>query len=115
MIRNEQGLVMASLSQKFPLPFKVVELEALAGRRVVEFAAEHGSDRIILEGDSLILINTLRSGCRSLAQFGHIATDVQHIVYQSFIDFNFSHVSRLCNTVAHSLARRTICSSHMVV
>ena len=115
MIRNEQGLVMASLSQKFPLPFTVVELEALAGRRVVEFVAEHGSDRIILEGDSLILINTLRSGCRSLAQFRHIATDVQHIVYQSFIDFNFSHVSRLCNTVAHSLARRTICSSHMVV
>ena len=88
MIRNEQGLVMASLSQKIPLPFTVVELEALAGRRVVEFAAKHGSDWIILEGDSLILINTLWSGYRSLAQFGHIATDVQHIVSQSFIDFN---------------------------
>lgn len=67
---------MASLSQKIPLPFTVVELEALAGRRVVEFAVEHGSNWIILEKDFLILINTLRSGCRSLAQFGHIAIDV---------------------------------------
>ena len=116
VIRNEQGLVMASLSQEVPLPFTVVKVEALAGRRAVEFAAELDLDRIILEGDSLILTNTLWSGCRSLAQFGHIAIDVQHIVSQSFIDFNFSHVSRLCNTEAHShsLARRAICSSHMV-
>ena len=59
MIRNEQGLVMASLSQKVPLPFTIVKVEALVGRRAVEFAAEFDLDRIILEGDSLILINAL--------------------------------------------------------
>ena len=59
MTRNEQGLVMASLSQKIPLPFTVVKVEALVGRRAVEFAVELGLDRIILERDSLILINTL--------------------------------------------------------
>lgn len=67
---------MASLFQKIHLTFTVVELEALTGRSVVEFAAGHCLNQIILEGDSLILINTLQSGCRSLAQFGHIATDV---------------------------------------
>ena len=59
MIRNEQGLVMASLSQKVPLPFTIVKVEALVGRRAVEFAAKFDLDRIILEGDSLILINAL--------------------------------------------------------
>ena len=67
VIRNEQGLVMASLSQKIPLPFTVIEVEALAARRAVEFVAELGLDRIVLEGDSEILINTLQHGCRSLA------------------------------------------------
>ena len=71
VIRNEQGLVMASLSQKIPLPFIVIEVEALAARRAVKFAAELGLDQIVLEGDSEILINTLQHGCRSLAQFGH--------------------------------------------
>nr|POE84173.1 hypothetical protein CFP56_78787 [Quercus suber] len=45
VIRNEQGLVMASLYQKVPLPFTVVKVEALAGRRAVEFAAELDLDR----------------------------------------------------------------------
>ena len=62
---------MASLSQKIPLPFTVIEGEALAARMAVVFAAEVGLDRIVLEGDSEILINTLQHGCRSLARFGH--------------------------------------------
>ena len=67
---------MASLSQKIPLPFTVIEVEALAARRAVEFAAELDLDWIVLEGDSEILINTLQHGCRSLAQFGHLAADL---------------------------------------
>lgn len=99
VIRNEQGLVMASLSQKIPLPFTVIEVEALAARKAVKFAAELGLDRIVLEGDSEILVNTLEHGCRSLAQFGHLAADLQHIASQSFTDYRFSRVLRLCNTV----------------
>ncbi|KAL0007627.1 hypothetical protein SO802_009129 [Lithocarpus litseifolius] len=34
VIRNEQGMVMASLSQKIPLPFTVVKVEALAALQV---------------------------------------------------------------------------------
>ena len=73
---------MASPSQKIPLPFTVIEGEALAARMAVVFAAEVGLDRIVLEGDSKILINTLQHGCRSLAQFGHLAADLQHIASQ---------------------------------
>ena len=90
---------MASLSQKIPLPFTIIEVEALAARRAVEFVAELGLDRIVLEGDSEILVNTLQHGCRSLAQLGHLAADLQHIASQSFTDYFFSHVRRLCNTV----------------
>ena len=48
VIRNGQGLVMASLSQKVPLPFTVIEVEALAARRAVKFCCRtwFGSDCI---------------------------------------------------------------------
>ena len=43
-----------------PLPFTVIEVEALAARQALEFAMEIGVDRVILEGDSEFLINALR-------------------------------------------------------
>ena len=39
---------MASLSQKIPLTFTVIEVEALAARRAVVFATELGLDQIVL-------------------------------------------------------------------
>lgn len=47
---------MASLAQLVPLPFSVIKFEALAARRALELAVEIGLDRVILEGDSSILI-----------------------------------------------------------
>lgn len=115
VIRNDQGLVMASLSQRIPLPFTVIEVEALAARRAVEFAADIGLDRVIVEGDSQVLIDSIKSNRHSLAQFGHIVRDVQYMASQFFNEFSFSHACRLGNTVAHSLARRASRSSQLVV
>lgn len=54
VIRNNEGLVlvMASLTQKLPLPSTMIEVEVLAARRALELALETGFDNIILEGDS---------------------------------------------------------------
>ena len=72
VIRNHDGMVMASLSEIIPLPSIVIEVETLAAQRVVEFALELGFDNIFLEGDSEVLIKLLNSSSRSLAPFGHI-------------------------------------------
>ena len=37
VIRNDAGLIMASLTQQIPLPTLVIEVEALAARRALEF------------------------------------------------------------------------------
>ena len=47
---------MVSLLQKTTLPFTAIEVEAMAVRRALEFALETGFDRVILEGDTHILI-----------------------------------------------------------
>ena len=68
VIRNSEGLVMASLTQPIPLPASVIKIEALAARRVMEFALEIGLDNIVLEGDNKSLFKALKSGDRSYAQ-----------------------------------------------
>lgn len=47
---------MASLSQLVLLPYSVIEVETLAAKRTLELAEEIGIDRVILEGDLVVLM-----------------------------------------------------------
>ena len=59
VIRNEVGQVVVSLSERALLPFTAIEVEAMAAWWAL--ALETGFDRVILEGDSLVLINALQN------------------------------------------------------
>ena len=86
------------------LPYSIIEVEALAARRTLELAVEIGIDRVILESDSVVLMQNLKNGTHSLAQYSHIANDILFLT-SYFSGLKFSHLSRSCNKVAHSLAR----------
>ncbi|KAK9997384.1 hypothetical protein SO802_022070 [Lithocarpus litseifolius] len=77
IIRDSRGLVMGSMSQVVPLPQTIVELEALAALKALEFAADLGLFNVILEGDSEILINALMDNSLSLASFGLLIQDIK--------------------------------------
>ena len=108
------GQVMASLAQRIPLPSTTIEVEALVAQRAMELALEIGLNKGVLEGDSLILMNALKTNSHSLAQFGHIIKDIQFLTSQ-FSIISFSHVKRHCNTIAHSIARRALSFSSLQV
>ena len=58
----------------------------------------------MLESDSQILITALQGDSYSLASFGHLVKDIQFLA--SYLSsFNFTHVRRHCNALAHSLAK----------
>ena len=80
VIRNDAGLVMASLTQQIPMPASVIEVEALAARRALELALELSFDDIILEGDPEILIKSLMNGGSKLAHNGHLASNILFII-----------------------------------
>ena len=105
VIRNDAGLVMASLTQEIPMPASVIEVEALAARRALELALELGFNDIILEGDSEILIKSLMNGGSELAHYGHLAADILFLL-SHFSKSRLYFVQRQCNRLAHSLARR---------
>ena len=44
----------------------------------MELALETGLNNGVLEGDSFILVNGLKSNSQSFAQFGHVINDIHH-------------------------------------
>lgn len=69
VIRNEVVQVVVSLSERALLPFTAIEVEAMAARRAL--ALETGFDRVILEGDSLVLINALQNNSLLIPLWPH--------------------------------------------
>ena len=102
-----------SLAQRIA-PNTAIKVEALTARRALELALKTGLNKGVLEGNSLILMNTVKSNSHSLSQFGHIANDIQYLASQ-FSIISYSHIRGHCNNVAHSLARRAISFSSLQV
>ena len=73
------GLVMASLSQKIPLPLTALETKTLVAARALEFAQELGLNSVILEGDCEILIKSLMEDSLSVALSSLLIQDVKVI------------------------------------
>ena len=95
---------MGSMSQVIPLLQTIVELEALAALKALEFTVDLGLIFVVLEGDSEILMNALMDNSLSLASFGLLIQDIK--AYAKFFRcISFSHVHREGNIVAHNLAR----------
>ena len=114
VIRNEDGVVMASMSQQLPLPTTVAMVEALAARKAIEFALELGLTKVIMEGDSKVICRELQDPSPSLALHEHILQDVKCL--SNALQFvRYSHVYRQGNNVTHALARRALRESNLVV
>ena len=114
IIRNHEGVVMASMVQQIPLPTTVAQVEALVVRRATEFALEIGITTAILEGDSETIVKELMEPNPSLALHGHLIQDVKSL-QNSFNSLNFTHVRREGNNVAHALARWAIKKPNLTV
>ena len=105
IIRDTNGVVIGVLSARVPLPQSVALVEALACRRVVQFAVEIGLHEVIFEGDAAVVINAISKGSANQSLYGHIVDDV--LGQASLLHFSdFCYVPRSCNSVADTLAKR---------
>lgn len=79
VIQDEQGLIIAALSQRIPLPSSVVMVEALAARRALIFAQEISISTVEVEGDSLQVIRAIQNQKQDRSCMGHIIQDIKQI------------------------------------
>ena len=107
VIRDSNGAVLASCSEKIFQAYKAEETEALAAQKALSFAHELGFQNVILEGDVLGLIQALKSQEQNLCPLGLLVEDVK--IYLSYFQrVLYSHVKRNGNSVAHNLAKHVI-------
>nr|POF12608.1 hypothetical protein CFP56_25070 [Quercus suber] len=107
VIRDKNGAVLASCSEKILHAYKPDEVEALAALKAASLARDLGFQNVILEGDSLCLIKALKSAEDSLSPIGLLVDDVKW-VGRSFEQLVYSHVKRNGNSAAHSLAKNVL-------
>ena len=104
IIRNSQGLILASLSQLLPHDYTIAEVEALAAVTALQFARELDILEVVLEGDSEIIITTLTDEHYPLTTYDLILQDA-NLLFMSFTQLRYSHVRKEGNMVTHNLAR----------
>ena len=105
IIRDWRGEFVGALSVPMLRTHSVAEMEALACRKAVEFAAEMGVQRVIFEGDSAMVINALNHNNAGLSSYGVVIDDIrsQALVFESCA---FAHTNRVCNCVADAFAKK---------
>ena len=104
LTRDCNGQVIAALSKKINAPLGPLEAEAKAVEAGVQFAKDIGIQDVILEGDSLTVLNAL---CGNTSPPSSVAVVVAGIkVLSCYLrQVEFSHVRRQCNRPAHLLAK----------
>ena len=114
IIRNQEGLVIASMSTRLPQQLQPIEIEALATSKALEFAREVGISKAVLEGDSLLVMKALKTKNAGLAPFGLLIQD-SLTLSSGFSKLSYSHTKREGNLVAHSLAQLAINNPNCVI
>ena len=114
VIRDHTGAVIASLTQLTAPALQPIEIEAIAAARALEFGQEIGITEAVLEGDSELIINSLKVGGQSIASVEPLLQDA--IVFSNcYSKLLYSHCRREGNRLTHNLARYSINVSNYVV
>jgi hypothetical protein len=104
VIRDVAGLVMAARTKVILYITDPAAAEALAVWEAVVLAREVGGSRILLEGDSSVIVSTLGTRESSLRVYGQILDDIKS-QFSFFLSVEVKHVRRNANRVAHVLAK----------
>ena len=78
--------------------------ETIACLKAIQFAAESGMGRIIIETDATLLKSALQSSELDLARHGVLFREAKFLPLTNFLEYKVMQCKRVCNTMAHVLA-----------
>ncbi|XP_075657844.1 uncharacterized protein LOC142627833 [Castanea sativa] len=104
VIRDSNGLIVAALSKKFHSHLGVLEVEAKAFEAGLNFAMDVGISDFTVEGDSLMVYNSLTGHLDPPSSVAHVISGILG-KYGACSRIDFSHIRRQGNKSAHLLAK----------
>ena len=107
VVRDHTGSIIASLAQLISLALQPVEIEAVAATWALEFGQEIGISEVVLEGDSELIIESLKAGGNTTASVEPLIQDAL-VFSRLYTKLLYSHCRIDGNKLAHSLASYSI-------
>jgi ribonuclease HI len=104
VVRDQSGCVRGSWAGALHHVSSAAQSEILACEEATKAAAGWGMTSIIVESDSLNLVRAMSSTDFDRAYEGVVYRDLRLYMNLTFNSFEFSHVPRTCNSLAHNLA-----------
>ena len=102
------------MAARVPQQLQPIEIEALAAYKAIVFAKELGLSKVVLEGDSSIVMSALNSSNPGLAPFGLLVQDTLNVAI-GFSKLSYSHTKREGNSVAYNLAQLAVNISNCLI
>ncbi|XP_050238320.1 uncharacterized protein LOC126687808 [Mercurialis annua] len=105
--RNYTCTIILAGARRFPGILVSITIEALTLRTSIEELLRMDHQKLIFEGGCQILINAINSSSSEDRDAGLILEDIFNLV-SNFSEIKFQFVSRTCNWVAHSVAKKPL-------
>ncbi|XP_042990668.1 uncharacterized protein LOC122317666 [Carya illinoinensis] len=113
VVRNWEGKVLATMRMNhslYPDPFLA---EAYAAHQAALFLKSMGWRDVIMEGDSLQVVNYLNSK-EAADSYAGVLIKATRVTLDSFAVWTANHVKRTCNSVAHALCQDALSISDSI-
>ncbi|XP_038722039.1 uncharacterized protein LOC120014190 [Tripterygium wilfordii] len=104
VLRDHKGEVFMSFVEVIYGKFGPIIAEAFTVLRGMQLSGEAGFRDFVVESDSSIFITAISSDSHQLSVYGHLVDAVRDVP-RSMGCVYFQFANRLCNSVAHTLAR----------
>ena len=105
VVRNEEGEFVAAAAGKLRHLRNALQAEAEACVAATEGAVALGLNRVIFESDSKTLVDALNSDRHKLSEIGVLLRESRSNCIAELETFSFQFCSRVCNKVAHAIAK----------
>ncbi|KAF5475513.1 hypothetical protein F2P56_007313 [Juglans regia] len=104
VLRDDKGSMIMAMSRLEEGILLVEDVEAIAALRALQFISHLGISHLILEGDSLIVVEAIQS--TSIVEFSYSPTIREiKLLLSQFQSYDILHVGRQGNGIAHKMAR----------
>lgn len=107
VIRDDEGHILAAKAFIIPYLVDPAVVEATAAWHAICFGREVGGSRVVLEGDSKVVITALKGRGSSNHTYGNLI-EATRSFFSYLTSVEVSHVKREGNKAAHVLARCAI-------
>jgi hypothetical protein len=93
VLRNEAGVVVAAMAKLIPIIVDPTKEKSVAAWQAVQFCCHLRHQRVVLEGDSLLVVLALRQDSSCWSGYGQLIEDVM-IRLHSLMYYDVRHVRR---------------------